>query len=91
MVCIVMADLNEVYKFEQELRVRMGLDTSQPDSSRIITHMAVREHRQPYKNWENTDDTFMAIEEHGQPYKTQDSKMITRMVIEEHGQPYKKR
>lgn len=70
MVCIIMADLNEVYKFEQELRARMGLDTSQPDSSRMITLTAVGEHGQPYKTPGNTIyTTNMAVREHGQPYK----------------------
>ena len=89
-----MADLNELEKLTNELRLThmnpTQTSTTQTSTTQYITKMAVREHGQPYKPKDGITATFMAVREHGQPYKPNDNDgvMATYMAVREHGQPY---
>ena len=74
-----MADLNELSKFEKDLKnlieSRNNLTPHYMDVNRITRELG--------------EQTRMCIGEHGQPYKINKELPSTRMCIGEHGQPYK--
>ena len=96
-----MADLNELSKFEKDLKnlieSRNNLTPHYMDVNRITrelgeqTLMVIGEHGQPYKINKELPSTRMCVGEHGQPYKTPRIGAVTSyMVVREHGQPFRK-
>ena len=92
-----MADLNEVTRFENELKKLIEERNSlkphyhEPFYDELAktsnTLMCAMEHGRPY---DNISATRMCIAEHGRPYKSPQVKnnSVTYMVVKEHGKPY---
>lgn len=66
-----MADLNDLQKFEEELKHLVKRYKLNPQETEVTTLMTVNEHGRPFQDRQYDNDMIrrMAIREHGRPYQ----------------------